>query len=491
MSRLWVQLSLGFAAVTLVSVLTVALLANLQADSTFRSYLAQSQLLASGLPEALGAAYARDGDWGAAAGIFSSYTAGGPGQHGQGMGQGMMGRGSVTFTLADAAGAVVYPAAGGQLSRGDIASATPVRAGDVLAGYLLASETPGAALSLAAQRFLSQINLAIAQAGLAAGLVGIVFGLLIARGLSAPLAHLAASARRIATGRLDERVPAGGPAELAAVGAAFNEMAAALEAAEGQRRRMVADIAHELRTPLSVIQGNLGAILDDVYPLSKAEVATIYDSTISLHRLVDDLRELSLAESGELRLRIEPTAMGPLIAQVAALFSEPAAARQIAVSVDLDPGLPDALADPERIRQVLTNFVANALRHSNAGGTITLRATKDEGRRMKDEGRAEQPFILHPSPFILIEVIDTGQGIAAEDLPHVFERFWRADRSRSRAQGGSGLGLAIARQIVQLHGGQIGVESEHGRGSRFWLSLPTAVGMDSKAVHSGQNNAGF
>jgi two-component system OmpR family sensor kinase/two-component system sensor histidine kinase BaeS len=457
MSRLWAQLSLGFAAVTLVSVLTVALLANLRADSTFRSYLAQSQLVASGLPEALGAAYARDGGWGAATEILSSYTASGPGQHGQGMGQGM-GRGSVTFTLADAAGAVVHPAAGGQLSRGDLAAATPVWAGDVLVGYLLASESPGAALPLAAQRFLSQINLAIMQAGLAAGLVGIIFGLLIARGLSAPLAHLAAAARRIATGRLDERVPVGGPAELAEVGAAFNEMAAALESAEGQRRRMVADIAHELRTPLSVIQGNLGAILDDVYPLSKAEVATIYDSTISLHRLVDDLRELSLAESGQLRLRIEPTALGPLLGRVAALFSEPTAARQIAVSIELAEHLPDALADPERIGQVLTNFVANALRHSNAGGRIMLSAQADAGR----------------PGHVLIAVSDTGQGIAAEDLPHVFDRFWRADRSRSRTQGGSGLGLAIAREIVQLHNGQIGVESEEGQGSRFWLSLPGA-----------------
>ncbi|NTW01225.1 MAG: HAMP domain-containing protein, partial [Oscillochloris sp.] len=380
----------------------------------------------------------------------------------QGMGQGMgamFGRSVTTLILADTAGTVIYPTAGEQLARGDIAVATPVRAGETLVGYMLARSKPGAALPMAAQRFLSQINLAIVQAGLVAGLIGIIFGLLIARGLSAPLGYLATAARRIAMGHLDQRVSVSGPVEVAEVGAAFNEMAAALESAEGQRRRIVADIAHELRTPLSVIQGNLQAILDDVYPLSKAEVATIYDSTISLHRLVDDLRELSLAESGQLQLQMGPLEVRPLLMRIAALFAEPAATRGMTLRVDTPTELPLVLADPERIGQVVTNFIANAVRCSIDGGQIVLAASADPQR----------------PGYVLIAVSDTGQGIAPEDLPHVFERFWRADRSRSRAQGGSGLGLAIAREIVQLHGGQIGVESELGRGSRFWFSLLSAT----------------
>jgi signal transduction histidine kinase len=283
-------------------------------------------------------------------------------------------------------------------------------------------------------------------------------------------------------------VSVAGPVEVRTVAAAFNEMAAALEAGEIQRRQMVADIAHELRTPLTVIQGNLRAMLDEVYPLSKAEVATIYEASLGLRRLVDDLREISLAEAGRLQLHPQPVAVAPLLHREAALFADTAAAQGVSLRAEPAADLPSARADPERLAQVLHNLVSNALRHTPAGGTIVLRAVlKDEGgslrlrsgQGMHDETGAERHdhtdhFILHPSPLILVEVSDTGAGIAAADLPHVFERFYRADRGRARADGGSGLGLAITRQLVRLQGGTIGVESAPGQGSRFWFTLPTS-----------------
>ena len=214
-----------------------------------------------------------------------------------------------------------------------------------------------------------------------------------------------------------------------------------------------------------------------MYPLEKAEIATIYDETVMLSRLVGDLRELAQAEAGRLTLDLQPTEVAPLVRSAVASFEAAAAEQGVRLIADLPDALPPVLADPDRVRQVLHNLVANALRYTPAGGTITLSATletKDEGRKTNDDGNASPSLVLGPASCVLLQVSDTGQGIAAADLPHVFERFWRADRSRSRDQGGSGLGLAIAKQLVEAHGGQIGVESQVGAGSQFWFALPAA-----------------
>ncbi|MGB9633802.1 MAG: ATP-binding protein, partial [Chloroflexaceae bacterium] len=294
-----------------------------------------------------------------------------------------------------------------------------------------------------------------------------VLGLLMAWGLAAPLRRLAAGARRIAAGQFDERVPVAGPAEVRTVATAFNDMAAALAAGEAERRQMVADIAHELRTPLTVIQGNLRAMLDEVYPLSRDEVARIYEASLGLSRLVDDLRMLSLAEAGRLDLHVQPVAVGPLLAREAALFADLAAGQGVHLHVETPGDLPEALADPERLAQVLHNLLSNALRHTPAGGRITLRAAA------RSNGSVQ------------LEVEDTGAGIAPEDLPHVFERFYRADRGRTRERGGSGLGLTIAHELVRLQGGAMGVESAPGQGARFWFTLPVCHGCSGADVSSG------
>ncbi|MEI8167656.1 MAG: ATP-binding protein [Chloroflexales bacterium] len=353
--------------------------------------------------------------------------------------------------MADPAGLAGRPT----LNASERTEALPILVAGRTVGYLLARAPGNSALPAAAQRFLDTLNRSLWTAGLVAGGVSLALGLFIARGLAAPLGRLATGARRIAQGHLAERVQGGGPAEVQTVATAFNEMAAALEAGEAQRRQMVADIAHELRTPLTVIQGNLRAILDEVYPLSTAEVATIYEATLGLRRLVDDLRTLSLAEAGRLDMQPQPVAVAPLLAREVALFADLASAEGVTLQMDAPPDLPAVLADPERLAQVLHNLVSNALRHTPAGGAVTLQAQ-------------------HVAAQVRFTVADTGVGIAAADLPHVFERFYRVDRGRSREAGGSGLGLAITSQIIRLHSGTIGVTSTAGQGAHFWFTLPVA-----------------
>ena len=230
-------------------------------------------------------------------------------------------------------------------------------------------------------------------------------------------------------------------------------MAAGLQHADRQRRNMTADIAHELRTPLTIIKGKLEGILDGVYPGTPEHIAPVLEEAELLERLIEDLRLLSLAEAGQLPLHREEVPVAELLDDVQRKFAAPAAAQQITIVVDKDAGLPSVDVDPQRMQQVLGNLVANSLRHTPPGGTIDLGAARHNGR-------------------VAITVHDTGRGIAPDDLPHVFDRFWRADRARSRQGSGAGLGLAIARQLVEAHGGQIGAASPAGQGTTITIELP-------------------
>lgn len=461
MNRLWVRLALAFGAVTVTGVIIAALLANLQVSAQFRRFVVVNQMASFIEPELINY-YAARGNWAGVESVFDNLPGrGGMMGRGSGFGPGMP-HGGPPLVLADASGRVVYSRPqrdeSAQLSSREINSALPlVWQGDTI-GYLLGTPPQIAELAEPAQTFLVQTNRALLQAGLIAGTLGLLIGIAVAWGLSAPLRRLAAAARRISTGQLDQRVPEKGADEVANLARAFNEMAASLQQSETLRRNLVADVAHELRTPLTVIQGNLRAILDDVYPLDKSEIATIYDETLTLSRLVQDLRELTQAEAGQLGLNLRPTDVGALVRGTADLFGELTRQKQVELKAQLPASLPAVQADPERVRQILQNLLANALRHTPAGGQVTM--------------TAHQP----DTSFIRVSVSDTGPGISPQDLPHVFDRFWRADKSRSREQGGSGLGLAIAKQLAQAHGGQIGAEStgRPGQGSCFWFTLPLA-----------------
>jgi signal transduction histidine kinase len=252
----------------------------------------------------------------------------------------------------------------------------------------------------------------------------------------------------------------GGSAEVADVSRAFNDMTAALEEAEGLRKNLMADVAHELRTPLSVLQGNLQAILDDVYPLDKAEVSRLYDETRLLGRLVEDLRELALADAGKLQMNLQPTDLGQVLRATCDHLVPAAEAEGVTLSVEAPGDLPVVQADPDRVAQVLHNLLVNALRHTTAGGSITVSSSQT------DDG-------------VQVAVADTGEGISPEDLLHLFDRFWRVDPSRSRGErwpGGTGLGLSIAQSLVKAQGGRIWAESTLGKGSTFYFTLPPRQG---------------
>jgi signal transduction histidine kinase len=241
----------------------------------------------------------------------------------------------------------------------------------------------------------------------------------------------------------------------------FNKMLGELERAEQQRRNLTADIAHELRTPLHIIQGNLEGIIDGVYPPTPEHINSTLDETRLLARLVNDLQTLSLAETGQLPLHLTRFRLADLVEDLAASFSAQAASQGVELKSSVtDPGQ-ELTADYDRLNQVLSNLLSNALRHTPAGGTVSIRA--EPLRRAKHAAR--------------ITVRDTGSGIPAEDLPFIFDRFWRGDRSRSE-RSHTGLGLAIAKQLIHAHGGTITAESAAGEGSRFVIELPESRTME-------------
>ncbi len=309
--------------------------------------------------------------------------------------------------------------------------------------------------------------------GLAA-LAAVGVGLLLTRQISRPLRDLTSAARRMAAGDLEGRVPVRSRDELGELAAAFDSMAEAVGRQEGLRRRMAADIAHELRTPLAVIQADLEAMLDGVRPLSAEAVADVHGETRLLSRLIDDLRDLSLAQTGQLPLRKEPTDLGEVARSSAARFASRAEERGVRLEVEVAEDLPRADIDPDRISQVFGNLLENALRHTPPGGRVELRV-----------GPGESAATLRTT------VRDTGPGIPAEHLPNVFEHFYRADRARSRSAGGSGIGLAVVKQLVEAHGGRVWAESPPGEGATFGLALPVngarPSGQPERCGKEGQN----
>ncbi len=264
---------------------------------------------------------------------------------------------------------------------------------------------------------------------------------------------------------LHVRVPVTTRDETGILAAAFNELTERRERLESQRKAMVSDIAHELRSPLTNIRGWLEVTRDGVVAPDPALLAALHDEALVLQRVIDDLRDLADADAGTLRLHPEPVRCQDLLEQVAAAHRVAADAGGVTLRTTVD-GTPWLEADPVRMRQALGNLVSNALRHTPSGGTVTLAARRDSDGGAKGDGDGGGD--------VLLEVTDTGTGIAADDLPHVFDRFWRAEKSRSRRTGGSGLGLPIVRHLVAGHGGTVDVASEPGAGSVFTLRLPGA-----------------
>jgi signal transduction histidine kinase len=318
-----------------------------------------------------------------------------------------------------------------------------------------ASSTPvmDAALTTAFQEAVTQ---ALLVATAAAGLTAAAASVVVTRRIVDPLQRLAAATRRLADGRYAERVAVSTNDELGDLARSFNAMAGALETTERRRRELLGDVAHELRTPIATLEGYLEGLLDGVVEPGAPTWARLHGEAGRLRRLVDDLQELSRVEALQIPLALRPTDPAEIarvaVDRISALFGE----KGLELRSDVSPCLPRVQADPDRAVQVLTNLLTNALRYTPAPGKVEL--------TVRAVGGAVQ-----------ISVCDSGVGIAAEELSRVFERFYRVDKSRSRALGGSGIGLTIAKALAEGMGGQIRADSAGpGQGSTFTFALPIA-----------------
>ncbi|MEM7797940.1 MAG: ATP-binding protein [Chloroflexota bacterium] len=294
---------------------------------------------------------------------------------------------------------------------------------------------------------------AILRATLYATALGIACGMIVSRFMSHPITKLLNATRLIGDGNLDTRIQLNGVREINELASTFNQMAQDLKDAQERRKNMMADVAHELRTPLTVLEGNLRAALDDVYELEKTDIANLYGQTRHLIHLVNDLRELSLAEANQLPLLFEPVDIEQLVLEIVEMFEPVAEEKGVSLQAKVDGNLQPVEADEKRVRQVLQNLVANGIRHSHAADVVTISATL--AKRLE------------------LVVADTGDGIEADQFDVIFDRFARAGLQRDTANTSSGLGLASSRAIVHAHGGTLTVTSDGiGKGSSFLISLP-------------------
>lgn len=453
MNRLWVRLSLAFTAVVLLGFGAVVFgTISLTNTDRVQSLLLNQFERPRGLVDSAAAYYAENGSWDGVETLMDGARATLlPSSGGQGV-----------LLLLDKNGAVVYSSSKTEYAlRPSPHLGRPIRSEGAVVGYIDFVPVPGqqpASFWLWPRKpptdFIQEVSLFLLQIALTVGVLGLIFGVLASRNLAAPLNRLAVAARAIGARNLDYRVPVQGSTEVREVAESFNKMAADLQSAESLRRNLLADVAHELRTPLTVLQGNLQAILDDVYPLDKSEVARLHDQTRHLHRLVNDLHELAQAEAHQLPLYKQPLDLCVLVREAVDFFGPVAEEHGVALRLAADSPSLSIQGDRARLMQVLQNLLNNALRHTPTGGEIAVAV-------------AEQ------SDEIAISVQDTGEGIAAEDQPHIFERFYRSGKARDRDSGGTGLGLAIVRALVEAHDGRVEVLSYgKGTGSRFVVRLP-------------------
>jgi signal transduction histidine kinase len=395
---------------------------------------------------------------------------------GQGQGAGAGRQGGIwgalgqRMILADGQGVVVSDTTGelnGQtLTSTQLANGAPVMVNDTLVGTILVTPSDFSSTNTPARQFLTSVNKSILLSVVLASGIALIIGAILFFEITAPLRQLNKAASAIAQGDLSQRVPIRSYDELGELSQTFNQMAESLDRNETQRQHLMADIAHELRTPITVIQANLEAMLDEVLPLDVAHVAALHDETLLLSRLVGDLRLLSQAEAGVLKLERQETEIGSLIQRVTEKIKVQAQQNDIHLEIEIQKNLPKLWIDADRITQVLNNLIGNALRYTPRDGKILVSATK-----IPDSGGN-----------IHISVTDTGPGINPEALPFVFDRFYRADQSRARNSGGSGLGLAIVKQLVEAHGGKVDAFSpvfstadQQGYGTRITLTLPGAA----------------
>jgi signal transduction histidine kinase len=366
------------------------------------------------------------------------------------------------FILADSRGNVVLdtgnPEAAGRLSIIERQSAIPLQVNGKTIGYLIAEGSVGFNRDQG-QQLINRLNNAALVAALVAGALSLIVALFLAYRIMRPINELTRAAEQLGKGDLTQRVQVHGNDEFAMLGRTFNQMAESLKNAEESRRAMTADIAHELRNPLAVQRANLEALQDGIYPLTAENLEPVIEQNLLLNRLVDDLRTLAMADAGQLELDLSQVDLLSLTNRVIERHQPGTLEQGVILTLDSDPtdseNRYEIVADAMRVEQILGNLISNALRYSPEGGKIRIRL-------------AETPESVR------LTIYDGGPGIPEEALPYIFDRFYRADRSRSRTDGGSGLGLAIARQLTEAHGGMLTAANHPEGGAVFTLSLPKA-----------------
>ena len=361
---------------------------------------------------------------------------------------------SLAVRLFDAQGNAVFThPPSGPVEPGAAASA-PVMVGDRRIGRVTVSRDDGRLFTAEEVQLRRQLIRTNLIAGVTSAAIALVVALYLAVTLSRPLRRIRAGAEAMGAGDLGARVPESGDDEISAVAEALNSLAETLQQEERLRKESVADLAHELRTPVQGLLARVEAAQDGVLDDAAANLAAMHDEALRLARLLDDLSALADAERPGLLLSVEPVDLGALARAQAGAFADAFADKGIALSTEAAAVVVDG--EPGRLEQIVVNLVSNALRYTDPGGSVTLTVRPEGGSAV-------------------LEVTDTGIGISADDLPHVFSRFWRGEKSRSRATGGAGIGLSIVTELVRAHGGTIAVESSPGEGSTFRVTIPASA----------------
>jgi signal transduction histidine kinase len=452
MRSLSFKLTLAFLVVSVLGTVLVALLVNWQTRRQFDTLvqeLYQDDIVVLGAQ--LATYYQENGSWeGVEILIFSDQPSDAPPDKHEH---------KLPVTLVDSEQRVVFGdrqyQPGEQLPAQTVNDALPIEVEGSIVGWIVMDSFSGGRGNFTGSPeagFLADLNHTTVLIAMGAAFLALLFGIVLARTISRPISELKDATEQMAEGKLGTQVPVHSADEIGRLAASFNRMSADLARSNEMRRQMTADIAHDLRTPLSVIQGYTEALDDGKLPGSSDIYQAMHKQVKHLNRLVEDLRTLSLADAGQLSLHAQAVAPRDLLEHTVLIYAPQAEQQQVALDLTIPDSLPSIQVDLDRMVQVLGNLISNALRHTPTGGTVRLAANSQNQQ-------------------LVLQVHDTGAGIASEDLPHVFDRFYRGDKSRTES-GESGLGLAIARSIVEAHNGRISASSTPGLGTTFTISLP-------------------
>jgi len=447
MRSITLKMVLAFLGIALVSIVLIVLLARWNTGTEFSRFVVDRR--GADLVQNLADYYSTNGSWnGVGETIFSDIPQapeGGPPRE-------------PFFTLVDQNGLVISAGPGyhpgEQVGQYDLQRGISIDVNGETVGTLVMGRVPFQR-NPREEEFIQRTNLMLVYSAVGASLVALLLGIFLSRTLTRPIRELTEATHAVADGELGKQVTVRSKDEMGELASSFNKMSTDLARSSNARKQMTADIAHELRTPLSLILGHAEAVHDGVLPPTKENFEIIRDEAERLEHLVDDLRTLSLADAGELSITLQEVSPQKLLNDIQAAYLHIASQKNVKIQLDIPSEIPMLNIDPGRMTQVLTNIFDNALRHTPEGGRIVLAAqTIDDS--------------------VQLSIQDSGPGIEGEDANRIFERFYRTDSARHRDAGGSGLGLAIAKSIVEMHRGQIWAESEPGQGLKIIIRFPAS-----------------